>query len=121
MGCHKTKDGYVFRVWAPNAERISVVGSFNNWDTSACPMHPIDYGVWEGMVSSAQIFDEYKYYIIQRNGRAVYKSDPYGFHACTRPENASKIYDIDGFRWTDAEYCKNKAKKDFTKRACEYL
>ncbi len=115
MGCHKTKDGYVFRVWAPNAERIFLVGSFNNWDTSACPMHSIGYGVWEAQVNNAQVFDEYKYYITKKNGNAVYKSDPYAFHACTRPENASKVYDLDGFKWTDSAYYSKKAKKDVTK------
>ncbi len=115
MGCHKTKDGYVFRVWAPNAEGIFVVGSFNNWDTSACPMHSIGYGVWEATVNEAQIYDEYKYYIIKKNGTAVYKSDPYAFHACTRPENASKVYDLEGFKWTDTEYCSKRTKKDITR------
>ena len=115
MGCHKTKDGYVFRVWAPNALNIFVVGSFNSWDTSACPMHSIGYGVWEATVNEAKIYDEYKYYIIKKNGMTVYKSDPYAFHACTRPENASKIYDLEGFKWTDAQYCRNRAKKDITK------
>jgi len=115
MGCHKTKDGYVFRVWAPNAENIFVVGSFNNWDTSACPMNNIGYGVWEATVNDAQIYDEYKYYIIKKNGAVVYKSDPYAFHACTRPENASKVYDLDGFTWTDSEYCSKRTKKDITK------
>jgi len=115
MGCHKIKDGYVFRVWAPNAENIFVVGSFNSWDTSACPMHSIGYGVWEATVNEAKIYDEYKYYIIKKNGTPVYKSDPYAFHACTRPENASKIYDLDGFKWTDAQYCRKRAKKDITR------
>ena len=115
MGCHKTKNGHVFRVWAPNAESVFVVGSFNNWNTSASPMHSIGYGVWEAMVNEAQIFDEYKYYIIKKNGKTVYKSDPYAFHACTRPENASKVYDLDGFKWTDSEYCSKRAKKDITK------
>ncbi len=115
MGCHKTEDGYIFRVWAPNAECIFVVGSFNNWDTSACPMHSIGYGVWEATVNEAQIFDEYKYYIIKKNGTTVYKSDPYAFHACTRPENASKVYDLEGFTWTDSEYCSKRTKKDITK------
>ncbi len=115
MGCHKTKDGYVFRVWAPNAENVFVVGSFNNWDTSVCPMHSIGYGVWEATVNEAQIYDEYKFYIIKKNGATVYKSDPYAFHSCTRPENASKIYDLEGFKWTDAEYCRKRAKKDITR------
>lgn len=115
MGSHKTKDGYVFRVWAPNAERIFVAGSFNNWDASACPMKDIGYGVWEVTVRNAKVFDEYKYYIVKQDGTVVYKSDPYAFHTCTRPENASKVYDLEDFQWTDADYCKMRAKKDFIK------
>ncbi len=116
MGCHKTKDGYVFRVWAPNAESIFLVGSFNNWDITDCPMHTIGYGVWEVSVKCVQIYDEYKYYIIKKNGTPVYKSDPYAFHACTRPENSSKVYDLEGFKWTDMQYRKNLSKKDMTKK-----
>jgi len=115
MGCHKVKDGYVFRVWAPNAVSVSVAGSFNGWDTSVCPMHSIGYGVWEATVANAKIYDEYKYYIGKQNGGYVYKSDPYAFHACTRPENSSKVYDIDGFKWTDSAYLKEKSKKQIVK------
>lgn len=115
MGCHKTKNGYVFRVWAPNAESVSVVGSFNNWDTSSCPMHSIGYGVWEAEINNGKIFDEYKYYIVKKNKDTVYKSDPYAFHTCTRPDNASKIYDLEGFKWTDSEYLKKKTKKNILK------
>ncbi len=111
MGCHKVKDGYIFRVWAPNAVSVSVVGSFNGWDTSACPMENIGYGIWQATIANAEIYDEYKYYIGKANGGFVYKSDPYAFHACTRPENSSKVYDLDGFAWTDAAYRKSKAKK----------
>ena len=115
MGCHKCKKGYVFRVWAPNAEKIFVVGNFNNWDTTANSMQSIGYGVWEAILDGVQEFDEYKYYIVKKHGGAVYKSDPYAFHACTRPENSSKVYDLDGFKWTDTEYCKKRAKKDVIK------
>ncbi len=116
MGCHKAGEGFVFRVWAPNATGVSVVGSFNGWDVSACPMHSIGYGVWEATVNNAKIYDEYKYYIKKQNGGFVYKSDPYAFHACTRPENSSKVYDIDGFEWTDGAYLKAKEKVQITKQ-----
>ncbi|MBR6646653.1 MAG: 1,4-alpha-glucan branching protein GlgB [Clostridia bacterium] len=116
MGCHKAKKGYVFRVWAPNALNVCVVGSFNNWDTSSCNMQKIGYGVWEAIVENAKVYDEYKYYIKKQNGEFVYKSDPYAFHTCTRPENSSKVYDLDGFLWTDNAYLKEKAKKDVIKQ-----
>jgi len=115
MGCHKLNAGYVFRVWAPNAEKVFVVGSFNSWNTSASPMHSIGFGVWEANVKDAKIYDEYKFYIIKKDGTTVYKSDPYAFHACTRPENSSKVYDLDGFNWTDEKYRKKQLEKDFTK------
>lgn len=111
MGCHKDKDGYVFRVWAPNAVSVHIVGTFNDWDTSASPMENIGYGIWQAIIENAKIYDEYKYYIGKANGGFVYKSDPYAFHACTRPENSSKVYDVDGFKWTDGEYRKARAKK----------
>jgi len=116
MGCHKTKEGFVFRVWAPNATGVCVVGTFNDWDISACPMHSIGYGVWEATVNNAKIYDEYKYYISKQDGGFVYKSDPYAFHACTRPENSSKVYDLDGFEWTDSQYRKAKTKVQITKQ-----
>lgn len=111
MGCHKDKDGYVFRVWAPNAVSVHIVGTFNDWDTSASPMENIGYGIWQAIIENAKVYDEYKYYIGKANGGFVYKSDPYAFHACTRPENSSKVYDVDGFKWTDGEYRKARAKK----------
>ena len=114
MGCHKQKNGFVFRVWAPNAKSVNLIGTFNNWEVNSCPMKNIGYGIWEAEVKDAQIYDEYKYYIGKADGGYVYKSDPYAFHTCTRPENSSKIYDLDGFDWGDKEYLKNKRKKDFT-------
>ena len=116
MGCHKIKEGFIFRVWAPNAVGVSLVGTFNNWDISACPMYSIGYGVWEAEVRKASIYDEYKYYIKKKDSGFVYKSDPYAFHTCTRPENSSKVYDIEGFEWTDSQYQKAKKKSDVTKQ-----
>ena len=112
MGCHKYERGYVFRVWAPNAKAVSVVGTFNNWDLSASPMFNIGHGIWEAKISDAKVYDEYKYHITKPNGETVYKSDPYAFHACTRPENSSKVYDLDGYKWKDREYLKSKRNKE---------
>jgi len=103
LGCHKTNNEYVFRVWAPNAKKVSLAGDFNDWNTESIPMKSIGYGIWEAS-TEANIFDSYKYYITKRDGTGVYKSDPYAFHTCTRPENASKVYDISDFVWDDKEY-----------------
>jgi 1,4-alpha-glucan branching enzyme len=108
LGCHRSrragKPGFLFRVWAPNARSVRVAGDFNGWDRSAPPMDRKDHGVWEWFSPLPKIFDQYKYYIERPDGSFVFKSDPYGFHMSTRPENASKVYDHHGFRWTDGAY-----------------
>ena len=104
LGCHKSGDSFVFRVWAPHAASVHLCGDFNSWNTSSLPMKNIGGGVWEASAENASVYDNYKYYIQKRDGGAVYKSDPYAYHTCTRPENASKIYDIEGFLWHDAPY-----------------
>ena len=103
LGCHRQGGGFVFRVWAPNADSVSLVGDFNGWDTEKNHMTSIGWGVWEAYVENVSVYDKYKYYITRR-GKSVYKSDPYAFHACTRPENASKVYDLSDYRWGDGEY-----------------
>lgn len=108
MGCRKAKKGFVFRVWAPNARSVRVVGRFNDWDRSCPPMEQIGYGIWEQTVPNAKLYDEYKYCVERQDGTFVLKSDPYGVHTCTPPENASKIYSLDGFCWGDDQYRKNK-------------
>ncbi len=110
LGCHKGKDGYIFRVWAPDAVSVRLCGDFNNWNKDACPMHLKMKGIWEVTVSNARTFDNYKYCVEHRDGSFVLKSDPYAFHSCTRPENASKVYGLCEYNWTDSIYIKNKKK-----------
>ncbi len=116
LGCHKDstdgKNGFIFRVWAPNALSVRVVGDFNDWDTSANVMYRIYGGIWEAHIDNASIYDAYKFCIERQDGSLVYKSDPYGYHMCTRPENASKVYDIEDFKWTDKKYISNKEKNN---------
>jgi len=108
LGCHKVRGGYVFRVWAPHAKSVSVHGDFNGWDKCAPKMNYIKNGVWESDIISASQFDNYKYYIETAKGEFVYKTDPYSFHTCTRPETAGKVYDLNSFKWTDGDYLKAK-------------
>ncbi len=112
LGCNKSKNGYVFRVWAPNAKSVSVVGDFNNWSKSENPMSHIKSGIWETTIEQAKKFDNYKYSVQKPDGSFVLKSDPYCFHSCTRPENASKVYGICEYNWTDSIYIKSKSKKN---------
>ena len=104
LGCHKAEKGFIFRVWAPRAASVHLCGDFNLWNTSALPMKNIGGGIWEAVAENAAVYDNYKYYIEKQNGGVVYKSDPYAYHTCTRPENASKVYEIEGYDWHDSPY-----------------
>ena len=112
LGCHKREKGYVFRLWAPNAISVRLAGDFNNWSVNSDYMEYMQYGIWQKQIENAKEFDNYKYCIERADGTLVMKSDPYGFHSCTRPENASKIYNIYEYNWTDSIYLKNRDKKD---------
>ena len=109
LGSHfakKGKDrGVIFRVWAPNAESVSVVGDFNGWDKTANVMKK-DGGIFELFVKGLKQYDNYKYCVKSQNSE-VLKADPYAFHAETTPETASKIYALDGYKWRDGEYMEN--------------
>ncbi len=102
LGCHRTETGLVFRVWAPHAEAVSLVGEWNGWDAAAQPMRRITKaGVWELETPDYPVFSAYKYCIQAADGRQIMKSDPYAFHYETPPANASKIYHLEGFDWQD--------------------
>ena len=104
FGAHRADgDTFVFRVWAPHAKSVSVVGDFNNWETDASPMEKLnDEGVWECFCDNVKVFDCYKFLITAESGRRLYKADPYAVHAETRPGTASKIYES-SFEWNDSE------------------
>lgn len=109
------KSGYVFRVWAPHAERVSVVGEFNGWNTEAHPMNRlVDGESFELFIPGIKQFDLYKYCITTKSNRKLYKADPYAFHAetpGTNSSNASKTYDVEGYCWNDKPYFKTLGKK----------
>ena len=113
MGCHparrKGQDGYLFRVWAPHARSVRVTGQFNDWDRTSPVMEQVGLGIWERFIPGVQCYDAYKYYIERPDGSFVFRSDPYGFHSCTRPDTASKVYDLSGFAWTDGDYRRARA------------
>ncbi|WP_230398593.1 1,4-alpha-glucan branching protein GlgB [Novisyntrophococcus fermenticellae] len=113
MGAHpgslEGKDGVWFTVWAPNAESVSVIGEFNGWDEKMNPMKKVsEEGVYEGFISAAKEGDLYKYCIMSRKGKLLYKADPYAFAAEKRPGNASRVADIGGYRWGDAAWLKKR-------------
>ena len=107
------EQGVVFRVWAPHAVAVSVVGDFNSWKPGSHPMQKVDGdSIWELFIPGVQEYDIYKYCVTTRAGDLVYKADPYAFHAETRPSNGSKVYDIEGYEWGDAAWIKDEQKRD---------
>ena len=108
LGAHAAnqdgQDGYVFRVWAPHARGVSVMGDFNGWSEESHPMNRLEGGVWELFIPGMKQYDTYKYAVHARDGRVLAKSDPYAFHAETRPGNASKLYDLSGYQWGDQKW-----------------
>lgn len=114
MGAHTAvvngEPGTWFTVWAPNAVAVYVIGEFNCWNEKANPMKKIaDMGIFEIFVPDAEVGQMYKYLIIARDGRKLYKADPYAFWAEKRPGTASRIADI-SYKWGDAAWLKNREK-----------
>lgn len=107
FGAHTEKKGYknytVFRVWAPNAKSVSVVGEFNDWERTVNPMELISDGVWEIFIPKIPNFSTYKYSIETASGHIILKADPYAFHSETRPNTASKVYESN-YKWNDSDW-----------------
>ena len=117
LGCHletkKDKTGAYFRVWAPNAKKVSLVGDFNGWNGNIHPMKKLNRsGIWEVFVNEVHIYDKYKYQITGADGNTFLKADPYAFYQETNGKTASMVYDIGGYVWQDENYRKELNKKD---------
>lgn len=107
--------GVLFAVWAPNAERVSVVADFNHWDGRIHPMRRLPYsGIFELFIPGVKAGEIYKYEVRAKGGELRMKTDPYGNAAELRPCNASIVTDLRGFSWTDAEWQKQKTTKDMS-------
>lgn len=113
MGAHPVSlggvDGWYFRVWAPNAQQVSVVGSFNCWDTEYNLMTHHKDGTWSAFIPGLHQFDLYQFAILTEDGRTLYKADPYAFHADTRPNTASKLFDLSTYEWGDQNWMAYRA------------
>ena len=117
MGAHpmeiKGVKGVFFSVWAPCAMRVSVVGEFNRWDGRRHPMKRLgDSGVYELFIPGIEEGAIYKYEIKNRKGEPMLKADPYGNFAELRPNNASVVWDIGKFQWTDDSWMNERKKTD---------
>ena len=122
MGAHIAvkdgKEGVYFVVWAPAARAVYVVGDFNGWNGDGYAMTPVsDGGVYELFIPGAREGQCYKYLIESQSGEMLYKADPYANQAQLRPDTASVITDLSGFKWTDKAWVENKKKENHLESA----
>ncbi len=123
LGAHVTEidgiKGVNFAVWAPSAQRVSVVGEFNGWDARVHPMrlHPSN-GVWELFIPGLGTGTVYRYNVFSRyNGYRADKSDPYAFFTEKRPQNASVVYPLEGYHWGDEAWIESRKTQNPLTRA----
>jgi 1,4-alpha-glucan branching enzyme len=121
LGAHPAevegKSGTYFAVWAPDAERVSVIGDFNNWDGRKHRLSPKgSSGIWEGFVPGVERGTMYKYLVQSRyGGYRKDKLDPYGFYFEVPPRTASIVWDLE-YSWGDEEWMKTRASADLHKQ-----
>ena len=115
--------GVNFAVWAPNAQRVSVIGEFNGWDnrTHAMQLHE-DGGIWEIFIPNLPEGTHYKYAVKSRfMGYEVDKADPYGFYAEMRPSTDSRVWDVHKYAWHDQEWVERTRESAGAGSAAQYL
>ena len=120
LGAHlSTEDGVqgvYFGVWAPNAAQVNVIGTFNEWNEESHPMQKLgEGGIWGLFVPGVEEGTMYKFLIYARDGRRLYKADPFANYAEYRPGTASIVTDITGFDWKDSKWMEARDKKDMNK------
>tara|TARA_Y100001933_G_scaffold183980_1_gene182798 strand:+ start:120 stop:2015 length:1896 start_codon:yes stop_codon:yes gene_type:complete len=111
LGNQRGIEGARFAVWAPNAQAVSVIGDFNDWDSGRHPMAVNkDYGVWSVFIGGVKPGDLYKFAITTRNGHHITKTDPYGQAFEHRPSNAAVVTERGQYAWSDGDWleCRNR-------------
>lgn len=106
------QEGYRLTLWAPQAESVSLVSDFTDWDEGEA-LHPVEStGVWTAFFKEAQEEDHYKFRVVQADGRIVLKQDPFAFKYEVRPKDASVIKSIPEKQWQDSQWMKERLKKN---------
>lgn len=110
---HGGTKGAAFTVWAPSAKSVSVIGNFNQWDTRRNPMRRLgESGIWEVFIPGLVENDQYKFHVVQYDGRHVDKSDPYARYAELRPKTASVLYASGRYKWRDKRWLTARSKQN---------
>ncbi len=122
FGAHLRKvdgeSGVYFAVWAPNAQRVSVVGDFNGWDGRVHPMRKLlGSGVWELFVPAVAEGAHYKFEIRTHSGALLLKSDPFAFFNQHGRSTSSLVYDLERYQWSDQAWMESRPKRDLPKSA----
>ena len=104
--------GVLFRVWAPNARSVSVVGSFNDWNKTENFMNRNRDGIWELFIEGVEQGDSYKFCVETPWFEKMMKSDPFAFYAENRPDNASRVYDLSAYEWGDGAWLEGRKTRD---------
>lgn len=109
FGCHCTDGGFVFRTWAPGAEKAFIVGSFNDWSEEHPMVRCIGTDLWEGFVpeDSVSVGDLYKFKFVS-DGREIYKADPFAAYSGLWPESASRVFPLPERRWRDRAWMESR-------------
>ena len=110
LGAHPTRSSTIFRIWAPSAKSVAVVGDFNDWiarEEDYC--HKItNEGIWEVEIKKIKKGNLYKYQIETSWGEKILKSDPYAFYSELRPQTASIVNGNPKFRWADKRWLNSR-------------
>ena len=111
FGAHFENNGVMFRLYAPQASDVSVIGEFNNWDVGAHKMNKIDdSGVWEVFVPNCYNYQSYKFHFKNVNGEYVDKIDPFAFYSEDRPGTCSRLFNNHDFMWHDDNWLKSRTR-----------
>lgn len=103
--------GVLFVVWAPRAQRVSVVGDFNHWNGLVNPLRRVGEGVWELFIPGLAEGTEYKWEIVTASGEVIVKTDPYGKSFGPPPHGVARVVDSDRYPWTDRQWMENRSRQ----------
>jgi len=115
-----SEKGVMFRLYAPQAEDVSIIADWNNWDVGASKMNKVDIsGVWELFIPNLVNYQSYKYHFKNAKGIYVDKADPFAFYSEYRPNSCSRLFDIEGFIWHDKPFLDTRS-RNFDKALSVY-